>query len=115
MARDCHAGICGSRRVRFPPATRHEESSCQFSNWMSSSQFQCHRDVINDTKVRIGGWRGGGEDLKLRVQFSIEMSTRCPFGHQYETSRGTVMDANMVHVDGSAQKRLAGEPRRHSG
>src|ERR1700758_4050671 len=27
---------------------------CQFSNWMSSSQFQCHRDVINDTKVRIG-------------------------------------------------------------
>jgi hypothetical protein len=28
---------------------------CQFSNWMSSSQFQCHRDVINDTKVRIGG------------------------------------------------------------
>jgi len=28
--------------------------SCQFSNWMSSSQFQCHRDVINDTKVRIG-------------------------------------------------------------
>src|SRR5258705_12014296 len=21
---------------------------------MSSSQFQCHRDVINDTKVRIG-------------------------------------------------------------
>jgi hypothetical protein len=35
--------------IRFP---------CQFSNWMSSSQFQCHRDVINDTKVRIGG---GGE------------------------------------------------------
>jgi hypothetical protein len=27
---------------------------CPFSNWMSSSQFQCHRDVINDTKVRIG-------------------------------------------------------------
>ena len=27
--------------------------SCQFSNWMSSAQFQCHRDVINDTKVRI--------------------------------------------------------------
>jgi hypothetical protein len=26
----------------------------QFSNLMSSSQFQCHRDVINDTKVRIG-------------------------------------------------------------
>src|ERR1700692_2326056 len=39
--------------------------SCQFSNWMSSSQFQCHRDVINDTKVRIGAntsrtaWRRG--------------------------------------------------------
>src|SRR6266403_4017953 len=39
---------------------------CQFSNWMSSSQFQCHRDVINDTKVRIGAntsgtawWRRG--------------------------------------------------------
>src|ERR1700688_3465044 len=39
--------------------------ACQFSNWMSSSQFQCHRDVINDTKVRIGAntsrtaWRRG--------------------------------------------------------
>jgi hypothetical protein len=30
------------------------DTPCQFSNWMSSSQFQCHRDVINDTKVRIG-------------------------------------------------------------
>jgi hypothetical protein len=30
------------------------DNNCQFSNWMSSSQFQCHRDVINDTKVRIG-------------------------------------------------------------
>jgi hypothetical protein len=28
--------------------------SCQFSNWMSSSEFQCHRDVINDTKRGIG-------------------------------------------------------------
>jgi hypothetical protein len=26
---------------------------CQFSNSMSSSQFQCHRHVIDDTKVRI--------------------------------------------------------------
>jgi hypothetical protein len=41
-------------------------SRCQFSNWMSSSQFQCHRDVINDTEVRIGAantsrtaWRRG--------------------------------------------------------
>ena len=24
MTGDCHAGICGSRGVRFPPATRHE-------------------------------------------------------------------------------------------
>ena len=38
---------------------------CQFSNWMSSSHFQCHRDVINDTKMRIGAntsrtaWRRG--------------------------------------------------------
>ena len=23
MTRDCHAGICGSRRVRPPPATQH--------------------------------------------------------------------------------------------
>ena len=28
---------------------------CQFSNSMSSSQFQCHRDVIDDTKLRIRG------------------------------------------------------------
>ena len=34
---------------------------CQFSNWMSSSQFQCHRDVINDTKVRIGANGGVGD------------------------------------------------------
>jgi hypothetical protein len=29
---------------------------------MSSSQFQCHRDVINDTKVRIGANGGAGID-----------------------------------------------------
>jgi hypothetical protein len=29
------------------------DEECQFSNSMSSSQFQCHRDVIDDTKVRI--------------------------------------------------------------
>src|SRR6476660_6821834 len=28
---------------------------CQFSNKMSSSQFQCRRDVINDMKLRING------------------------------------------------------------
>jgi hypothetical protein len=28
---------------------------CQFSNGMSSSQFQCHLDGIHDTKVRIRG------------------------------------------------------------
>jgi hypothetical protein len=26
---------------------------CQFSNWMSSSQFQCHLDAIYDTKMRM--------------------------------------------------------------
>ena len=25
MTRDCHAGICGSRRVRPPPATRQDK------------------------------------------------------------------------------------------
>jgi hypothetical protein len=28
---------------------------CQFSNKMSSSQFQCRRDVIYDMKLRIRG------------------------------------------------------------
>jgi hypothetical protein len=28
---------------------------CQFSNWMSSSQFKCRRDVIYDMKLRIRG------------------------------------------------------------
>src|SRR6202171_6413954 len=58
---------CGHRmrRVYCRSTTRCERTQmlrsynyCQFSNWMTSSQFQCHRDVINDTKVRIGG---GGE------------------------------------------------------
>jgi hypothetical protein len=33
---------------------------------MSSSQFQCHRDVINDTKVRIGA----EDDL---TRFSVQV------------------------------------------
>jgi hypothetical protein len=40
VTRDCHAGICGSRRVRSPPATRHiiiitrddYDDSCRVSN-----------------------------------------------------------------------------------
>ena len=37
-------------------------AGCQFSNWMSSSQFQCHLDVIYDTKVRIRANGGAGID-----------------------------------------------------
>src|ERR1700740_1488747 len=62
---------------------------CQFSNWMSSSQFQCHRDVINDTKVRIGAntsrtaWRRGAgssawvPSTRSRNRFSMKLSSRC--------------------------------------
>jgi hypothetical protein len=59
VTRDCHAGICGSRRVKLPPATRR--GGCQFSNKMSSSQFQCRRDLINDVKLRIGANGGVGD------------------------------------------------------
>jgi len=42
---DCHAGICGSRGVRFPPATRPP-------GWID-------RDPIPDPtamRVMVGGW-----------------------------------------------------------
>jgi hypothetical protein len=32
---------------------RDPRRSCRFSNSMSSSRFERHRDVIDDTKVRI--------------------------------------------------------------
>ena len=68
---------------------------CQFSNWMSSSQFQCHRDVINDTKVRIGAntsrtvWRRGARasawvpsirSRNRRVTRVSKVSRDCPRG-----------------------------------
>ena len=44
-------------RKRDPTSIQHRccsfSQDCQFSNKMSSSQFQCRRDVINDMKLRI--------------------------------------------------------------
>jgi hypothetical protein len=60
VTRDCHAGICGSRRVRLPPATRQLifflppmmmmmiSRNCRFSNSVSDSQMRCPPGVQLD-------------------------------------------------------------------
>ena len=39
-------------------------NNCQFSNKMSSSQFKCRRDVINDMKLRIRGGECRGSEVR---------------------------------------------------
>ena len=82
MTRDCHAGICGSRRVRLPPATQQ-------------LIFFLPPDDDDDLeKLSV---------LKLRVRFSNEMSTRCPIGHcdtapMRHTFRNECNEANLEPV-----------------
>ena len=62
VTRDCHAGICGSRRVRPPPATRQEHRRhCSFSNRVSYSDrltccdacclTRCHLASVSDRNL----------------------------------------------------------------
>jgi hypothetical protein len=44
-------------------AADDDDDLCQFSNRMSSSQFQRHRDVIDDTKVRMNRSGESGDFL----------------------------------------------------
>ena len=83
MTRDCHAGICGSRRVRLPPATRQ-------------LIFFLPPDDDDDDLEKLSV-------LKLRVRFSNEMSTRCPIGHcdtapMRHTFRNECNEANLEPV-----------------
>ena len=64
VTRDCHAGICGSRRVKLPPATR-QMMICRFSNLMSNSQSKCPLDVQLDMKVRIPVARRDGVSIPV--------------------------------------------------
>ena len=49
VTRDCHAGICGSRRVRPPPATRHDNfqlAHCRVSKFVAKSHSKW-REMAN--------------------------------------------------------------------
>jgi hypothetical protein len=56
---------------------------------MSSSQFQCHRDVINDTKVRIGG--GGERRLYRRANHRQHRVLGCRPADRIEADRAAML------------------------
>ena len=82
-SREATGIAAGSRRDLWEPEGEIPSgypttTACQFSNWMPSSQIQCHLDAIYDTKMRIKdlstsfgsaaappGTRGRGAPIRL--------------------------------------------------
>src|SRR5664280_2917634 len=70
MSREAHVRICGSRRVRFPPATRPLE--IQMGNRFDALELEQKRALVRSLLTcRVGLWRPGISSTD-RVEISSE-------------------------------------------